>query len=239
MVKILIIFIMVLTSISTASADVIGWHWYNEPVLVKNKKKDPLMHVFNQLTPMQQLSILQMATKQLRARAVLSGKVTDIAAYKQAQDMWVNKATHFSVGWEKMLLLRPDLNYSLQYAHENSLAPVMAQSLHSRERVAIKKIAKNKGLILFYRGKNTGDLMFTKIVKKFCRLYRIALIAVSIDSLSHGREKATALGIHYFPSLVLINPKTGAHRVVSYGFKVESELEQRLLDISDGWKPNF
>ncbi len=229
----------------------IGWHWYNEPVKkqIKKRRDESLIKAFNQLSPLQQLKILQMATNNLRAKAVLTGDVRDIAAYKQAQDFWVSRATQFTVGWEKMLLLHPELNYGLRYSHENALAPIMQRNKHAREDAAISSLASHNGLLLFYRGKNKEDQLFTKIVSRYSKRHGLVVIPVSVDGVlspafktsrqAGGLKKARGLGIQYFPALVLVNPTTNRHEIVSFGFKSEDELSDRLLKITDGWKAEF
>ncbi len=228
-----------------------GWHWYNKPVKkqIKKRRDESLIKAFNQLSPLQQLKILQMATNNLRAKAVLTGNVRDIAAYKQAQDFWVSRATQFTVGWEKMLLIHPELNYGLQFSHENALAPIMQRNKHAREDAAISSLASNSGLLLFYRGKNKEDQLFTKIVSRYSKRHHLVVIPVSVDGVLSseftnnpqldGMQKARALGIRYFPAVILVNPTTNRHEIVSFGFKSEDELSDRLLKITDGWKAEF
>lgn len=207
-------------------ADVVGWHWYNEPVKTKIKKHkaDAFIKAFNQLPPSQQLTLLQIATNNLRDKAVLSGKVSDITAYKKAQDFWMTKATRFTVGWEKMLLQHPELNYSLMHSHENALAPIMQREKHAKEAQAVLSLAHSNGLLFFYRGKNKGDRLFLKTVSHYAKRQHMALIPISVDGVlspafknsrqTQGLLKAHALNIHYFPSLVLVNPITHQHNIV-------------------------
>ena len=242
---------MSMTALAEKQIQVIGWHWYNEPVKLKIKKRhnNELIKAFNQLSPLQQLKILQTATNNLKAKAVLSGKVSDITAYKKAQDFWVHRSTRFTVGWEQMLLEHPELNYSLNFSHENALAPIMQRDKHAREDQAIFSLSQTNGLLFFYRGKNKGDQLFSTIVSHYANRYHLMVIPVSVDGVlssafknsrqTQGLEKARSLGIHYFPTLVLVNPATSQHEVVSYGFKSEDELSDRLLKIADGWKPGF
>jgi len=253
MVKRLLLFLILFTSISHVSAkdDVVGWHWYNEPLTPKKEKKhaDHLMRAFQHLSPSKQLKVLQMATNNLLDRAILTGKVSDITAFKEAQDFWVGKSTRFTVGWEIMLLAHPKLNYALSHPHENAYAPIMERSKSDREEKAIAKLSQKNGLLFFYRGKNKGDVRFSKTIQQFSKAHQFVLISVSVDGVASplfqksradfGLEKAHALGIHYFPALVLVNPSTSQHSVVSYGFKSEEELSDRFLKIEDGWQPEF
>jgi conjugal transfer pilus assembly protein TraF len=252
MVKVLCLFVSSLLIIISAEAsydnNTIGWHWYNEPAKKENQSNN-LEATFQNLAPTEQLKILQEVTDNLKDKAILSGNVSDIAAYKKAQDFWVNKATNFTVGWEKMLLLHPELDYSLQHPHENALEPLVENVEHAKEDQAIAEVAKTSGLLFFYRGANTGDLLFAHIIRNYAAIHNISLLPVSVDGVfspefknnhsDDGQQKAQAIGLNYFPALVLVNPNTGTHQIISYGFKSSDELSERLLKISNGWQPNF
>ena len=201
-------------AIASTSNNTVGWHWYNQPVHKKPSQKhqtNQALKAFNQLSPAAQLKLLQEATKNLRDKAVLSGRVSDITAYKQAQDFWVNKARRFTVGWEKMLLQHPGLNYALRHPHANALAPVMAAQQHKKEDEAIAQLSQSMGLLLFYRGSQQGDVMFASVVKHYAQSHHLAVMSIAVDSKQQLLMKAMQLGVRYFPALVLVNPKTGQH----------------------------
>lgn len=237
----------------------VGWHWYNENPIKKLEKTDKnenskTYQVFLQLTPSQQLQILQHVTTELRDKAVLTGNVADIANYKRAQDMWVSKATAFTVGWQRMLLENPNLNYSLQYSHENALAPLMQQHEHQLQNDAIANLAKHNGLLVFYRDNNKIDLMFLKLIKEFSEKNHISVLfseegdqntnnanrsILSNNHIDNNFKRAHSLGVYYFPAVLLVNPKSGNYKIVSYGYLSQDELASRLLSISNNWKPDF
>lgn len=246
--------ILIMQSIYSENIDnnPVGWHWYNETPVKKEKKdnkKNILYKEFSQLRPSQQLKILQHATTELRDKAILTGNVNDIANYKRAQDLWVSKATAFTVGWQRMLLEHPELNYSLQYSHENALAPVMQQHEHDLQNEAISNLAKNNGLLVFYRADKKPDQLFATLMQSFSKNYHISVMFVSENDnknssntnvrVDENFEHAHALGVNYFPAVLLVNPRLGNYQVVSYGYHSQDELASRLLSISDNWKPNF
>ncbi|OGT33744.1 MAG: hypothetical protein A3C44_04555 [Gammaproteobacteria bacterium RIFCSPHIGHO2_02_FULL_39_13] len=251
--NLMLIFLMSETVFADTTPPVVGWHWYNEQPVQKKKDDKKQLNIlykqFQALSSSEQLKILQIATDELKDKAVLTGNVNDIANYKRAQDFWVSKATMFTIGWERMLLEYPELNYSLQYPHENALAPEMQQQDHENQSKAISEITKQNGLMLFYRGDNKADLMFVKICSDFSKDHHIALLLVSEntpENISTMRSRfdsshirASALGINYFPALLLINPTNGSHQTISYGFMSENEIAKRFLEIKDNWKPNF
>ncbi|MEO1944257.1 MAG: conjugal transfer protein TraF [Candidatus Thioglobus sp.] len=219
-------------------ADVIGWHWYNLPAQ-KERSDERIVHMFKALPASDQLKILQKATKELRDKAVLSGKVVDITAYKRAQDYWVNKATMFAVGWERMLLGNPSLDYSLKHTHENTMIAADNTLISDKKNKAIKNLAKHDGLLMFYRKNNSEDKMFAKAVDSYCTGKGITHIKIDITSNKRNAQKAKLLGVTYFPALVLVDPINNKHQVVDYGYKSESELNDRLYKIITKWKPEF
>jgi conjugal transfer pilus assembly protein TraF len=216
-----------------------GWHWYNELNEESESKVEEkrAYAVFQTLSASKQLKVLQSATNELRDKAILSGNVSDIAAYKRAQDLWVKKATVFTIGWEKMLLEYPELNYSLSYSHENRLVPLDYQEHHKKVENAIESLSQHNGLLAFYKN-SPSDKLFLKTVKHFSKSHAITVMPVAMQS-NLERNRAEVLGVKTTPALVLVNPRSGIHQIVSYGYLSEDELSDRLLKIADHWQADF
>lgn len=216
-----------------------GWHWYAPALLAtaaESKKTD-----FSELEPEAQLAALQKVTHHLKTKAILSGKVADVAAYKLAQDFWAEKSTQFAIAWERMLLAYPELDYSLRYSPKNSLARFSATAARKNEAKALAGLAKDRGLVLFYRAGDPQDRFFLSTLKKFEVTEKMALLAVAIDGPDQqaALAKAKALGIGFFPALLLVNPRTGSHQIASYGVQSRAELMARLHHLATHWKPTF
>lgn len=235
---------LTLSSLSLANDQLVGWHWYNE-LKDSQAKVDKLYQKFQQAAPSQQLKWLQEISDRLKRRAIMTESVEDVAAFKESQDLFVNKATVFSNNWQQMLLQRPDLDYSLEHSHANALAPVMKKERQIEEQNNLYSLSKDKGLLFFYRGNNLEDRFTAGVLKRFSARYHISLLAVSVDeskapdlpaSLIHGMEKAKNFGISYFPSVLLVDPKNDRFEVASYGFMSEQSLSERLYRISTNWK---
>ena len=127
---------------------------------------------------------------------------------------------------------------------ENNAQHVLSVEQSAREVAAIQAFANQDGLLFFYRGKQRLDQALAPSIAAFAKIHRMALIPVSVDGKSlaifpksqsdHGQAKA--LQIHYFPALVLVNPKTGAHQAVAYGFIAQDELKRRFLNMATQFK---
>ncbi len=62
-------------------------------------------------------------------------------------------------------------------------------------------------------------MIFTKIIRGFIRAQR--------------------LGVKYFPAMMLVDPKQGSVRPLSYGFISQDDLAKQFLNVSEDFKPNF
>jgi conjugal transfer pilus assembly protein TraF len=47
------------------------------------------------------------------------------------------------------------------------------------------------------------------------------------------------LGVKYFPAMMLVNPKSGQVKPLSYGFISQDDLAKQFLYVSSDFKPNF
>lgn len=52
-------------------------------------------------------------------------------------------------------------------------------------------------------------------------------------------RKAQRLGVKYFPAMMLVDPKQGSVRPLSYGFISQDDLAKQFLNVSEDFKPNF
>ncbi len=62
-------------------------------------------------------------------------------------------------------------------------------------------------------------MIFTKIIRGFIRAQR--------------------LDVKYFPAMMLVDPKQGSVRPLSYGFISQDDLAKQFLNVSEDFKPNF
>ncbi|EFO5828711.1 conjugal transfer protein TraF, partial [Salmonella enterica] len=51
--------------------------------------------------------------------------------------------------------------------------------------------------------------------------------------------QAQRLGVKYFPAMMLVDPKQGSVRPLSYGFITQDDLAKQFLNVSEDFKPNF
>ena len=100
----------------------------------------------------------------------------------------------------------------------------------------MEKLSKTHGLLFFYRGKEALDTKQISILQDFCQKFKFHLMPVSVDGeksdlLSDARMdsgQALRLGIHYFPAIVLVNPKSASYTPVAFGLTTQDTLLERL-----------
>ena len=51
--------------------------------------------------------------------------------------------------------------------------------------------------------------------------------------------QAERLGVKYFPAMMLVDPKSGQVKPLSYGFISQDDLAKQFLYVSNDFKPNF
>ena len=233
-----------------ASAEVVGWHWYNEPIptkpLKKKKQLSPTLPAFSAMPATEQIKYLRQITLEARARAVMTGDVADIARYKAMQDYWMSKADRFTVGWRRMLLVHPELDYSVKHPYSSRLLTLTRQHESDVQKQLIKKLSNAYALVLVYDGKDTVQRFYAGLVQNFAQNNHLTFAALNEGTQQQplpgikeypdaNHDRAQQLGVQYYPAVMMINPVTGAHFIVAYGTKSHDELAEQITNIVKGW----
>lgn len=229
-----------------------GVHWYNDPIKIEEQTQNPprVNKNYNSLTQQnaeQKLSELQKELNQLKALAVLKPTIDNVTRYKKAQDNIMELASVFSMQWKKALLINPELDYGLRYSHYNGMAGTISKQDAQTRLQAIQQLTQKYGVFFFYRGNNEIDKQFAAVVKKFSLTHNVPIVALSIDKeispyfplTQKDNGIVQRLNIHYFPALLLVEPKRGVVKPVSYGFLPLLDLERRFLNVATDFTPNF
>ena len=227
-----------------------GWLWYNKPVKEVRIKVHKLRvqslpsRQVQTLTASQQMSSLRHATKEALDKAILYPSEQHTLEYLRLQRFLTEKASDFTTTWQKTLLDHPELDYGVSHPMQSLGRQVMLAKENDQETQAIHEMAKHYGLFFFYRGKNKLDQALSSSIMAFAQDNHIALIPVTVDSralssmpdtrVDHGQAKR--LGIKFFPALILVNPKTGEHKALSYGFISQNQLSKRFLAVATNFK---
>ncbi|WP_079953181.1 type-F conjugative transfer system pilin assembly protein TraF [Salmonella enterica] len=225
-----------------------GWQWYNEPA------KSPAQETAEKAAPvrqetdiMQKLATLQMATKRALYEAILYPGVDNFVRYFRLQNYWTQQAGLFTMSARKAMLAHPELDYNLQYSHYNGTVRNQLAADQAQQRQAIAKLAEHYGIMFFYRGQDPIDGQLAQVINGFRATYGLSVIPVSVDGVINpllpdtrpDQGQAQRLGVKYFPAMMLVDPKQGSVRPLSYGFITQDDLAKQFLNVSEDFKPNF
>ncbi|ECL4818001.1 type-F conjugative transfer system pilin assembly protein TraF [Salmonella enterica] len=225
-----------------------GWQWYNEPA------KSPAPETAEKAAPvrqetdiMQKLATLQAATKRALYEAILYPGTENFVKYFRLQNYWTQQAGLFTMSAKKAMLAHPELDYNLQYSHYNGTVRNQLAADQAEQRKAISQLAERYGIMFFYRGQDPIDGQLAQVINGFRTTYGLSVIPVSVDGVINpmlpdtrpDRGQAQRLGVKYFPAMMLVDPKQGSVRPLSYGFITQDDLEKQFLNVSEDFKPNF
>lgn len=206
-----------------------GWHWNNDiekqPILEKQKNSP-------QDNPITKMNRVHRLLQYYKDQAVLEPTVDNIKNYLMIQNIIMQQSTLFSENWKKTMLLYPQFDYGITHPTDSAISQVAESDLHNRQIMLVKQLAKQYGLLFFYSGTNPLSSQIEKTVETFSQFYGFSTIAVSVDhtliqsKLNHNIDngQAAALGVKALPALVLVNPKTGAHFILTYGYSSVNNL---------------
>ncbi|PAV10510.1 type-F conjugative transfer system pilin assembly protein TraF [Arsenophonus sp. ENCA] len=236
---------LLLSAVVTAKPDdgyhyspAVGWHWYNEPAPQQESPEAPS-------SPQKPLSAVETMQKikalgdELRNAAVLDPKSPEkVARWMAFQNYWSDNASQFSATWQKVLLLKPELDYNNRHSHYNATATLSYANERKAQATAIKSVNQRYGVFFFYRGKVPLDNKLAQVVREFARQYQMAVMPISVDGVINpelpnsqkDRGQAAKMQIRYFPALFLVDPSTGNYHPLAYGFISQDDLAKRLLN---------
>ncbi|MEH9314680.1 type-F conjugative transfer system pilin assembly protein TraF, partial [Klebsiella pneumoniae] len=231
-----------------ASGKDAGWQWYNEKINPKEKENKPVPAAPRQEPDiMQKLAALQTATKRALYEAILYPSSENFVKYFRLQNYWTQQAGLFSMSAKKAMLENPELDYNLQHSYYNGTVKNQLAADYAEQRQAISTLAQHYGVMFFYRGREAIDGQLVQVIKNFRETYGLSVIPVSVDGVINpmlpdsrtDQGQAEQLGVKFFPAMMLVNPKSGQVKPLSYGFISQDDLAKQFLYVSSDFKPNF
>lgn len=227
-----------------------GWQFYNLPKEKKEKERPipemiiPKEEELKELTPSEQMKLIQEKMQEARDTAVMNPTPQNIAIYKTYQDYFVRKSSEFSAKWEQMLLEYPDLDYNLKSPHYNATAPILEAEERKKQNEAIEYMSERYGIFYFYRGKEAIDKELSRTIKGFSEGYGLTIMPISVDGefvkefpqskVESGQ--AASMNIRHFPALFLVDPKNNVYKPLSYGFITQDDLARRVFNVIWGFQ---
>ena len=151
-----------------------GFLWYNMPEQEVTKKEIQSKVLLKNLSPTMQRDVLVYKTREALAKFDVKPTKENALEYIKWQNFWMKQTTLGKRAFQEAMLQNPEHNYSATH-------PTSSLGLKLAEVVKIKKsakiihdLAKDSGLIFFYRGSNAYDAKEASIIKSFGERFKIS-----------------------------------------------------------------
>ncbi|MDP3562607.1 MAG: type-F conjugative transfer system pilin assembly protein TraF [Legionellaceae bacterium] len=216
-----------------------GFLWYNvakEPV-VKKSQGIP----FSQLSYTDKDAVLKYYTLEALHKVRFTHKLEDERVFLALQDYWLREASLHGELNQQALLYYPEYDFSVTHPTSDLGSKFYDSLIEQKQKQTVKSLAKNHGLLFFYRANNPLDLQQIPILKDFCQTYHFHLMPVSVDGIKADdlpqtrldKGQAEQLGVRYFPAIVLVNPKEEQFVPVAYGLTTQDRLTRHLNAVAN------
>jgi conjugal transfer pilus assembly protein TraF len=211
-----------------------GFLWYNVP------KPERAVHSgtpFHHLSYTDRDAVLRFYTMEALHKVRFTHQVEDERVFLALQDYWLREAASHARLNQAALLKYPEYDFSVTHPTSHLGSQITSRVLAETHHKKLKNLAKQSGFLFFYRGDNPYDQQQIPIIQDVCRQFDFTLMPVSVDG-RHASElpgsrldagHARALGVHHFPALMLVNPRTEHVKPIAYGFTTQDVIKQRLL----------
>lgn len=222
-----------------------GFLWYNLSKPQDVQKSSKLRGVpFSQLSFTERDKVLHFYTMEALHRARQTKSMQDMRIYLALQDYWLQESSNFRNLFQKTMLYYPEYDYSVTHPSSSIGTKLLDAEREKNNREAIHTLSKTHGLLFFYRSQSTYDQKQIAVLQDFCRRFKLPLIPVSVDGgrapeLPDSRldkGQAEALGVRFFPAVLLVNPKNQETLPIAFGFTTQDVLEANLVSVIHHFK---
>lgn len=236
---------LLMVGFSVMAARPAGFLWYNlKDEAHKKTKITPPGVAFNRLSFTAKDAILRFYTMEALHKARYTKSVDDMKVFLKLQDYWLKESSRFSATFQKTMLSFPEYDYTVTHPTSNLGTKMMDEARDASRKKVIERLRDSHGLLFFYRGNNPYDQKQVPIIRDFCARFHFSLIPVSVDGTSSkellesrmDKGQANALGVRFFPALLLVQPQTKKTLPVAFGFTTQDALERRLYQVATQFK---
>lgn len=194
-------------------------------------------------TAREEVADIRETLEELRAEAVLRPTSESVAAYIAYQREQLDRASHFSDVWRRVLWQQPELDYSLvrpvsQMGKRNWLDGRAAD----RDQV-LATLHERYGLFYFYAASCTACTEFSPVLADFASTHNLTVKAVSTDGGPNGhfpdavpdQGQMARLGLagSPTPAVILFDTETKSVMPVSFGIVSQAELADRIFILTE------
>ncbi|MBF0206925.1 MAG: conjugal transfer protein TraF [Oligoflexia bacterium] len=218
-----------------------GWWWYEKLIAAPEKeaqKKSPNeIQKDEVVTPKQMLEAQGKKWEDAMAQAVMVPTEKNIKKYLYLTKRINEQAQKFSVAFKESIWVNPELDYTLEKPTITEAIVAQNEKDFTKQEEDLRKIAKDYGLIFFFKGSCPHCHSFSPIIKKFGDEFNFSIVAVTLDgailpefaSPKKNYLLGEKLNLSVVPALYLVNPLTNMIAPISFGYTDWSTLSQKIV----------
>ena len=217
-----------------------AYQWYPDPN--RPKHAAPAQRTEDQKpNELVQFDLLQKRLEESRKVAIMNPTEANLKTYIQLQELAMNQAATFTDQWQRVIWQNPDLDYSQRGRPINQVAQQTWDANRSQDKArAIREIAKENGILFFYRSDCPYCHAMAPILKEFSLTYGVNVMPVTLDGGTIApfvnslpdNGIATRLGVKTVPAIFVMETRTKQFKPLAYGVIASSSLEDRFLAFS-------
>ena len=215
----------------------LGWHFYCE-----KPKEEIAAEASLPVTPKEQLTAIQQKLDDLRITAVMQPTQENIVAYVTFQQEQLERASHFSDAWSKMLWQRPDLDLTISSPVSSVGKQAWMDTRQEEIRKALLSLHERYGIFFVYSSTCPYCHRYSPILKSMQNSYQLSIFPISKDGgilpewpesvKNTGQLGVLGLEDSPVPATLLFDKVSGQVTQVGYGILSESELAERLYTLT-------
>jgi conjugal transfer pilus assembly protein TraF len=242
----LIIFIFVLITQSAIASDDRffedsdrGWFWYEKE---KPEDEEKQKVAIDTQDASAQMKALKAELEKTLDKAILYPTEQNIISYILLQEKIADRSERFADNWQKALYTHPELDRKVKHPTTQAALPIYYQEKSKATKAKIASIAKEYGLLYFYKGGCPYCTAFAPVIRDFAARYNLTVLGITLDGIvlrefptsRQDNGIATSLNIKVVPALIAVHPKTGKQIPIAYGMISQSEMEARINLLVEG-----
>ena len=176
--------------------------------------------------------------------AVMQPTDENLKDYLELWQATQEKGAVFADNWRRVVWQTPELDYSLRRPTNNAAIKTYDASREASEEQQLRALAKDHGLIFFFRSDCPYCHAMAPVLKALSEKYGIEVLGVSVDggglpefpNPKDGRAQAAAWGVERVPALFIGSKETGDKAAIGFGAMAMSDIVSRIFVLT-GTKP--
>lgn len=216
----------------------LGHYFYCEPPKPKKPVKKEEPSNASQATATERISKIRARLEEIRAAAVLEPTTENVSAYIRFQRIQLDRASHFTDVWQRVLWQQPDLDYTLKRPVSNLAKKVWSDARGVEQENLLAHLGARYGIFYIYSGSCGACRAFSPLMRAFADRYDLPVKAVSTDgapndyfpdALADGGQ-VTALGLsgQPVPAVILFDSVSRDVIPVGFGLMTEEDMKERI-----------